>query len=164
MTEISSIPTYFPKIAKRSEPCRTLFRSGASLRIVYRPSEADVIIRVTSWPSEDLMAVYDEHQVPIGNFLWLVWRAILFSTLKLRWSPNLKSNSKACSSTTKLARAPLFWRKVLFITNNVRAFVFIVVASNVSYLLLRCAAPWILVGLFLRSYLFAVSTPFGARP
>jgi hypothetical protein len=54
---------------------------------VYRPSEADVIIRVTSWPSEDLMAVYDEHQVPIGNFLWLVWRAILFSTLKLRWSP-----------------------------------------------------------------------------
>jgi hypothetical protein len=124
MTEISSIPTYFPKIAKRSEPCRTLFRSGASLRIVYRPSEADVIIRVTSWPSEDLMAVYDEHQVPIGNFLWLVWRAILFSTVKLRWSPNLKSNSKACSSTTKLVRAPLFWRKVLFITNNVSRFCF----------------------------------------
>ena len=72
MTEISSIPTYFPEIAKRSEPCRTLSRSGASLRIVYRPSEADVIIRVTSWPSEDLMAVYDGHQEPIGNFLWRV--------------------------------------------------------------------------------------------
>jgi hypothetical protein len=41
------------------------------LTIVYRPSEADVIILVTSRPSEDLMAVYDGHQ-PIGNFLWRV--------------------------------------------------------------------------------------------
>jgi hypothetical protein len=42
------------------------------LTIVYRPSEADVIIPVTSLPSEDLMAVYDGHQEPIGNFLWRV--------------------------------------------------------------------------------------------
>jgi len=42
------------------------------LTIVYRPSEADVIILVTSRPSEDLMAVYDGHQQPIGNFLWPV--------------------------------------------------------------------------------------------
>ena len=42
------------------------------LTIVYRPSEADVIILVTSRPSEDLMAVYDAHQGPIGNFLWRV--------------------------------------------------------------------------------------------
>jgi hypothetical protein len=42
------------------------------LTLVYRPSEADVIILVTSRPSEDLMAVYDAHQGPIGNFLWRV--------------------------------------------------------------------------------------------
>jgi hypothetical protein len=42
------------------------------LTIVYRPSEADVIILVMSRPSEDLMAVYDGHQEPIGNFLWRV--------------------------------------------------------------------------------------------
>jgi len=42
------------------------------LTIVYRPSEADIIILVTSRPSEDLMAVYDGHQEPIGNFLWRV--------------------------------------------------------------------------------------------
>jgi hypothetical protein len=42
------------------------------LTIVYRPSEADVIILVTSRPSEDLMAVYDAHQGPIGNYLWRV--------------------------------------------------------------------------------------------
>src|SRR5437667_8267440 len=42
------------------------------LTIVYRPSEADIIILVTSRPSEDLMAVYDAHQWPSGNFLWRV--------------------------------------------------------------------------------------------
>jgi hypothetical protein len=42
------------------------------MTIVYRPSEADIIILVTSRPSEDLMAVYDGHQEPIGNFLWRV--------------------------------------------------------------------------------------------
>ena len=39
--------------------------------IVYRPSEADIIILVTSRPSEDLLAVYDAHE-PDGNFLWRV--------------------------------------------------------------------------------------------
>jgi hypothetical protein len=42
------------------------------LVIVYRPSEADIVIRVTSRPSEDLMAVYDAHLGPNGNFLWRV--------------------------------------------------------------------------------------------
>jgi hypothetical protein len=47
-------------------------QNWGKLAIVYRPSEADVIILVTSQPSEDLMAAYDGHQVPIGNFLWRV--------------------------------------------------------------------------------------------
>jgi len=42
------------------------------LVIVYRPSEADIIILVTSRPSEDLMAVYDADLWPRGNFLWRV--------------------------------------------------------------------------------------------
>ena len=41
------------------------------LAIVYRPSDADIIILVTSRPSEDLMAVYDAHHSS-GNFLWRV--------------------------------------------------------------------------------------------
>ena len=40
------------------------------LTIVYRPSEADIIILVMSRPSEDVMAVYDSW--PSGNFLWRV--------------------------------------------------------------------------------------------
>ena len=42
------------------------------LTIVYQPSEADIIILVTSRPSEDLLAVYDAHEGPGGNFLWRV--------------------------------------------------------------------------------------------
>jgi hypothetical protein len=42
------------------------------LTIVYRPSDADIIILVTSRPSEDLMAIYDAHQGPNSNFLWRV--------------------------------------------------------------------------------------------
>ncbi len=42
------------------------------LMIVLRPSEADIVILVTSRPSEDLLAVYDARQWPRGNFLWRV--------------------------------------------------------------------------------------------
>jgi hypothetical protein len=41
------------------------------LTLVYRPLDADIIILVTSRPSEDLMAVYDAH-TSSGNFLWRV--------------------------------------------------------------------------------------------
>src|SRR5437016_13943778 len=41
------------------------------LTLVYRPFDADIIILVTSRPSEDLMAVYDAHHSS-GNFLWRV--------------------------------------------------------------------------------------------
>src|SRR5215468_12346372 len=41
-------------------------QNWGKLMIVYRPSEADIIILVTSRPSEDLMAVYDAHTVPSG--------------------------------------------------------------------------------------------------
>ena len=42
------------------------------LVIVYQPSEADIIILVTSRPSEDLLAVYEASLWPNGNFLWRV--------------------------------------------------------------------------------------------
>jgi hypothetical protein len=41
------------------------------LTLVYEPSQADIIILVTSRPSEDLLAVYDGHG-PRGNYLWRV--------------------------------------------------------------------------------------------
>lgn len=41
------------------------------LMLVYRPSEADIIILVQSRPSEDVLAVYDAH-TPGGEYLWRV--------------------------------------------------------------------------------------------
>lgn len=40
--------------------------------LVYRPSEADIVIVVGSHPSEDVLTVYDGHQWPRGNYLWRV--------------------------------------------------------------------------------------------
>ena len=46
-------------------------QNWGKLTLVYQPSEADIIILVTSRPSEDVMAVYDAHESS-GNFLWRV--------------------------------------------------------------------------------------------
>ncbi len=47
-------------------------QAWGKLTLVYQPSQADIIILVTSRPSEDVLAVYDGHQGTGGNFLWRV--------------------------------------------------------------------------------------------
>jgi hypothetical protein len=47
-------------------------QNWGKLTLVYQPSQADIIILVTSRPSEDLLAVYDAHQGTGGNYLWRV--------------------------------------------------------------------------------------------
>jgi hypothetical protein len=46
-------------------------QAWGKLTLVYQPSQADIIILVTSRPSEDVMAVYDAHGSR-GNYLWRV--------------------------------------------------------------------------------------------
>ena len=38
--------------------------------LVYRPEEADIVLMVQSRPSEDVLAVYDAHGWPNGNYRW----------------------------------------------------------------------------------------------
>jgi hypothetical protein len=47
-------------------------QSWGKLTLVYQPSQADIIILVTSRPSEDVLAVYDGRQGTNGNYLWRV--------------------------------------------------------------------------------------------
>jgi hypothetical protein len=47
-------------------------QTWGKLTLVYQPSDADIIILVTSRPSEDVMAVYDGHQGAGGSYLWRV--------------------------------------------------------------------------------------------
>ena len=65
-------PNLLPEDRKAIGAVQDSIQEWDKLKIVYRPSEADIIILVTSRPSEDLMAVYDAHAWPNGNFLWRV--------------------------------------------------------------------------------------------
>jgi hypothetical protein len=38
--------------------------------LVYEPQQADIVLMVTSRPSEDILAVYDAHGWPRNQFLW----------------------------------------------------------------------------------------------
>jgi hypothetical protein len=65
-------PNLLPQDREAISALQDAIQKWGKLMIVYQPSEADVIILVTSRPSEDLMAVYDAHRGPSGNFLWRV--------------------------------------------------------------------------------------------
>ena len=49
----------------------TALQNWGKLTLVYQPSQADIIILVTSRPTEDVMAIYDAH-APGGDYLWRV--------------------------------------------------------------------------------------------
>ena len=63
-------PNLLPEDREAIGAVQDAIQNRGKLTLVYRPSEADIIILVTSRPSEDLLAVYDAHMH--GNFLWRV--------------------------------------------------------------------------------------------
>jgi len=65
-------PNLLPEDRDAINAVQSAIQDWGKLTIVYEPSQADVIILVTSRPSEDVMAVYDAHPWPSGNFLWRV--------------------------------------------------------------------------------------------
>ena len=74
MTEISSNQNLLPEDRDAIGAVQDAIQKWDKLIIVYRPSDADIIVLVSSRPSEDLLAVYDAHVWPSGNFLWRVMR------------------------------------------------------------------------------------------
>jgi hypothetical protein len=65
-------PNLLPEDRRAIGAVQNAIQAWGKLIIAYRPSEADIVILVTSRPSEDLMAVYDAHEWPDGNYLWRV--------------------------------------------------------------------------------------------
>jgi len=65
-------PNLLPEDRDAIGAVQNAIQQWGNLVIVYRPSEADIIILVMSRPSEDVMAVYDAYPWPRGNFLWRV--------------------------------------------------------------------------------------------
>jgi hypothetical protein len=65
-------PTLLPEDREAIGSVQNAIQNWGKLTLVYQPSEADIVILVTSRPSEDLIAVYDGHRWPSGTFLWRV--------------------------------------------------------------------------------------------
>jgi hypothetical protein len=65
-------PNLIPEDRNAISVVQSAIQNWGKLTLVYRASEADITILVTSRPSEDLMAVYDAHQGPSGTYLWRV--------------------------------------------------------------------------------------------
>ena len=54
-------PNLLPEDREAISAVQNAIQKWGKLTLVYQPSEADIIILVTSRPSEDLLAVYDGH-------------------------------------------------------------------------------------------------------
>jgi hypothetical protein len=65
-------PSLLPEDREAIGAVQDAIQKWGKLTIVYQPSDADIVILVTSRPSEDVMAVYDAHQGADDNFLWRV--------------------------------------------------------------------------------------------
>lgn len=65
-------PNLLPQDRAAIGAVQDAIRKWGKLTIVYQASDADIVILVTSRPSEDVMAVYDARQGSSGNFLWRV--------------------------------------------------------------------------------------------
>jgi hypothetical protein len=65
-------PNLLPEDREAIGAVQNAIQNWGKLTLVYQSSDADIIILVTSRPSEDVMAVYDARQAPSGNFLWRV--------------------------------------------------------------------------------------------
>lgn len=64
-------PNLLPEDRAAISAVQDAIQKWGKLTLVYQPSDADIIILVTSRPSEDLLAVYDGHGSR-GNYLWRV--------------------------------------------------------------------------------------------
>ena len=83
MTEINSTRTCFRRSGGDQRRAERHSEWG-KLTIVYRPSEADITILVTSRASEDLMAVYDCTRGRVAISSGASWVVTVSSPAKLR--------------------------------------------------------------------------------
>jgi hypothetical protein len=70
--------------------------------VVYEPRQADIVLMVTSRPSEDVLAVYDAHGWPRNQYLW---RMMGRSGLQQGEIPLLTNLEKAFDQATSARHA-----------------------------------------------------------
>jgi hypothetical protein len=65
-------PNLLPEDRAAIANVQDAIQKWGKLTLVYRPEDADIILRVESRPSEDILAVYDAHPPGSQTYLWRV--------------------------------------------------------------------------------------------
>jgi hypothetical protein len=64
-------PNLFPEDEQAISTVQDAMQKWGKFIVVYKPSQADIVLMVMSRPSEDVLAVYDAHGWPAnGQYLW----------------------------------------------------------------------------------------------
>ena len=64
-------PNLFPEDEQAISTVQDAMQKWGKFIVVYKPSQADIVLMVMSRPSEDVLAVYDAHGWPVnGQYLW----------------------------------------------------------------------------------------------
>jgi hypothetical protein len=63
-------PNLFPEDRQAISTVQDAMQKWGKFILVYEPHQADIVLMVTSRPSEDILAVYDAHGWPADQYLW----------------------------------------------------------------------------------------------
>ncbi|MGA8619137.1 MAG: hypothetical protein WB660_11545 [Candidatus Sulfotelmatobacter sp.] len=91
-------PNLFPEDRQAISTVQDAIQKWGKFIVVYEPRQADIVLMVTSRPSEDVLAVYDAHGWPRNQYLW---RMMGRSGLQEGESPFVTDLEKAFDQATK---------------------------------------------------------------
>ncbi|MGB8988469.1 MAG: hypothetical protein WCC37_17865 [Candidatus Sulfotelmatobacter sp.] len=60
----------FPEDRQAIATVQDALQKWGKFTLVYQPNQADIVLMITSRPSEDILAVYDAHGWPRNQYLW----------------------------------------------------------------------------------------------
>jgi hypothetical protein len=63
-------PNLFPEDRQAIVTVQDAMQKWGKFTLVYQANQADIVLMVTSRPSEDILAVYDAHGWPRNEYLW----------------------------------------------------------------------------------------------
>ncbi len=63
-------PNLFPEDRQAINTVQDAMQKWGKFVLVYEAQQADIVLMVTSRPSEDILAVYDAHGWPQDQYLW----------------------------------------------------------------------------------------------
>jgi hypothetical protein len=90
-------PNLLPEDRQAIATVQDAMQKWGKFTLVYEPYQADIVLTVMSRPSEDVLAIYDAHGWPQGQYLW---RMMGRSGLQQGESPLVTNLEKAFNLAT----------------------------------------------------------------